>query len=367
MFCVNCGSKFEGKFCPECGTPAGGAPSQMGQTNSSLGEVKELEYLRNARDFMLELANEYSRILEEDIKAVQVKKEANVHIEEKAALEAEVDRLTNECRVSIDRIENEANKKEISLGKAALGMMTYGLSLAATGIHKKKDLERIEENKLKIREQYDTKIKNKMYRIQELNVVLDNINNKFWEDYNASLDNIRDNVNRILTSDKWLEAKANIQPNYFNIDAIPKLIEYLSYGRARTWSEACALYEDEMFKMKMIDIGERQIAVQEDILESQQDLIDLSVESINLQKLSLELQKAGFEIQKQILESQETIAANTAVLVQEAFESNKAHKEMIKKMAKIRKDTKCTKNAARISAFIDTHDLFFGKKVSKIG
>lgn len=42
MFCVNCGSKLQGKFFQECGTPVGGVAPQMEQTNTSLSEVNEM-------------------------------------------------------------------------------------------------------------------------------------------------------------------------------------------------------------------------------------------------------------------------------------------------------------------------------------
>ena len=55
---------------------------------------------------------------------------------------------------------------------------------------------------------------------------------------------IQTNVKGILDSERWLIAKANIQPNYLNIDAIPRLIELLTYGRASTWKEACKRAEE---------------------------------------------------------------------------------------------------------------------------
>ena len=166
-----------------------------------------------------------------------------------------------------------------------------------------------------------------------------------------------------MNSERWLVTKANIQPAYLNMDAVPRLIELLTYGRASTWKEACNLYEDELFKLRMIDIGERQLSVQEDMLAAQKDLVDLSIESINLQHISIELQQAGFNLQEQMLDAQRAVSANTADLIAEAIKMNEGHQKVMKEMAKIRKNTGCTKNAARVSAFTDFNDMFFGRRV----
>ena len=113
----------------------------------------------------------------------------------------------------------------------------------------------------------------------------------------------------------------------------------------------------------MIDIGERQLSVQEDLLTAQKDLVELSIESINMQQISLEFQKAGLALQQHSFELQEKLVLNTAALVEEAIATNENHQMLLKEMTKIQKHTKCSKKAARISAFVDFNGMFFAKKV----
>ena len=47
MFCVNCGSKLQGKFCQECGTPVGGATPQMEQVCYRTRVVVEVSEIWN--------------------------------------------------------------------------------------------------------------------------------------------------------------------------------------------------------------------------------------------------------------------------------------------------------------------------------
>ena len=96
MFCVNCGTQFEGKFCPECGTKINTVIDFTQGNNTSYTEVKELTYLRDARDCLLALSNEYSKILIEDVKGVQVKKEIEILLQKKDRLAQEVVDLETE-------------------------------------------------------------------------------------------------------------------------------------------------------------------------------------------------------------------------------------------------------------------------------
>lgn len=373
MFCVNCGTQFEGKFCPECGTKINTVIDFTQGNNTSYTEVKELTYLRDARDCLLALSNEYSKILIEDVKGVQVKKEIEILLQKKDRLAQEVVDLETEFHKEIEAIANEANKQKVSAGKVALGVYTCGLSLLATGIHKKKkssELAAIEENINSKKEHLESQVQPRKEEIENLINYADTLEARFLEQYNQNLAVIKITVNDILHSDKWLAAKANINPTYLNIDAIPRLIELLTYGRAATWREACNIYEDELFKARMINIGERQLSVQEDMLAAQRDLIELNIESINMQRISLQLQQVGLALQdemfgnqKEMLESQKQLVANTAVLIDEAIKSNAGQQVLLKEMVKVRKNTGCSKNAALLSAFTDCSDMFFARRV----
>ena len=364
MFCVNCGAKFEGKFCPECGTKAATESDfQKAAGAFTTEEVKELPYLRDARDCLLALSNEYTKILIEDIKAVQVKKEIEFLTSKRAVISEEIQTLEKEYQERLNAIDEEGNKQKISVGKAALGVYTCGLSLLATGIHKKKNIAGIEAAKSFNQDWFEREVNPKKEEVESLTNKANSLEDRFLEEYNKNIAIIKTQVKSILDSEKWLIAKSNIPSNYLNIDAIPRLIELLTYGRATSWREACNFYEDELFKLRMIDIGERQLLMQEDILEAQKDLIELTMESINLQHISLELQQAGLILQEQLLETQKNFTANTEILVKEAIKLNGAHQIMLKEMNKIRKNTGCTKRAAQISAFTDFNDMFFGRKV----
>ena len=127
MFCVNCGAKFEGKFCPECGTKAATESDfQKAAGAFTTEEVKELPYLRDARDCLLALSNEYTKILIEDIKAVQVKKEIEFLTSKRAVISEEIQTLEKEYQERLNAIDEEGNKQKISVGKAALGVYTCG-------------------------------------------------------------------------------------------------------------------------------------------------------------------------------------------------------------------------------------------------
>lgn len=75
MFCMNCGMKFEGKFCPECGTKVSEQGNCAQMNNVSTTGVEALNYLRGAQECLLLLSNEYTKILAEDVKEIRTKKE----------------------------------------------------------------------------------------------------------------------------------------------------------------------------------------------------------------------------------------------------------------------------------------------------
>lgn len=379
MFCVNCGTQFEGKFCPECGTKASVDPSvttSFSTASAPEAEVKELIYLRDARDCLTMLSNEYSKILIEDIKGVKIKHTIDALMEKKESFEQDKIDLKNSYTEKLQELE-EQFKEKLSLGKAALGAYTFGASLLVTGIHKKKDNEKYEALKKEYTDHFEEQTNQKNNDIKRILGEADALEYAFVREYSSNLTVIEKKVKDILNSEKWLIAKANIPSNYLNIDAVPRLTELLAYGRASTWKEACNLYEDELFKLRMVEIGERQLMVQEDILAAQQDilaaqqdLIELNMESINLQSISIELQKAGLDLQRIEVELQSSATEyqrkaneNLEELLKEAVEFNKGHQVMAKEMKKIRKNTGCTKRAAQISAFTDFNDMFFGRKV----
>lgn len=369
MFCANCGTKFEGKFCHECGTKVAIEPNITTFTSSIEAEVKELIYLRDARDCLTMLSTEYNKILIEDIKGVQVKQVFDALMEKKEGLEQDKTDLRSAYVVKLQELE-EQFKDKLSLGKAALGAYTLGASLLVTGIHKKKDNEKYEALKKQYADILEAGLDQINNDIEKTLGEANSLEERFFKEYNNQMLVIKTNVKGILNSEKWLMAKANIPENYLNIDAVSRLTELLQYGRASTWKEACNLYEDELFRLRMVDIGERQIMIQEDILQAQQDLIELNMESINLQSISIELQQAGLDLQKieitlqgAALEQLKKANKNLEGLMKIAVESNKAQQTLAKESKKIRKSLGCTKRAAQISAFVNVWELFFGRRI----
>lgn len=302
MFCVNCGTKFEGKFCPNCGTPSGGNAGEngngsQGQQAQNDGKIIELDLLRLVRDCLNQLET-YNREYEVEVIREEI--------------------IKMKIREVQDEMEGK-NSDESSLGmgktaKKLLAMSTSGASLVVEKMIKEKKKKEKAPMYLEIIEQLE-KERSESYEVRE---------------------KICNNVKDVLKSDKWLSAKAKISPDYMNFDAVPILIEYLTYGRANSWKEAVNLYEDELFKNRMIDINLKQLSTQEAMLEAQNEMIDLTMENVEIQRQQLEIQKDTLQV---------------------VYSSNEILHRQTEEMQKIRRNTKQTARAAKLSAFINVFEL----------
>lgn len=190
MFCVNCGIKFEGKFCPECGTKVGESIEKGVQS------IKELEILRNARDCLMkfeksnirlelvaaqrEYLNSLVESIKEDIRQKHINDEKIKEIKQKEekikAIKERIKEKQKEAEQETEELEEEKDlieekkqemkqqieagpKKRISLIKALIAYMTMGISLLFIGISKvdershtmelekvKKEIDELEES-----------------------------------------------------------------------------------------------------------------------------------------------------------------------------------------------------------------------------
>lgn len=341
MFCMNCGTKFEGEFCPSCGKKMGDGMEK------ELQQSRELQILRNARDCLIKL------------------EQYNVKLEMAIAQEVYINNLIESKQEEIKQKSlelekiGETSEEGISKGKAVLAAYTLGASLLFTGIHKNKD-----KNKKYIAAKEETTIK-----VKELEDEIEKLK-KYCSNYEVQTETIYREAKAVLASDKWKEAKTIINPSYLDVDSIILLIEYLTYGRANTWKEACNLLEDERYKATMINLNMAQLSTQQQMLETQNELVNLTVESIELQKESLELQWESVKMQEQGLELQEqglglqlegidlqkqSIDIQRQQIMQ-AYQMNDFLGKQLQEVQKMRKDTKKTARAAKISAFLNVLD-----------
>lgn len=319
MFCTNCGTQFEGIFCPNCGKKVGDKAEQESQ------QPRELQILRNARDCFTRL------------------EDGNVRLEMALAEEIYINDLIAAKQEELNQINLELEKLDktaggISAGKAALALYTGGASLLFTGIHKNKD-----KNKkyLAAKDEVTTKVRKLEEEIEELK------EDCFARERQAQI--IYKESKELLASDKWKEAKTMINPSYFDVESVTSLIEYLIYGRASTWKEACNLLEDERYKATMITLNAAQLSVQQQMAEAQNELIDLTMESIDLQKQELNVQLESSDLQRQSIEVQKQ-------QIMQAYKMNDFLGKQLEEMQKIRKNTKKTARAAKLSAFLNTLD-----------
>ena len=216
MFCMNCGTKFEGKFCPECGTKVSEQNNFVERDSSSTNEIEELNYLRGAQECLLLLSNEYTKIIAENVKEIRAKKELESFVKTKKVLEQQALKLENEYKDKIKKIEEEINQKrfenKISKSKAALGVYTMGLSLLVTGINKKAkvndtEMKKLDEELKNKKEIIENELKNNLSiiegKIAEVTQYTDSLEEVYVENYNKNMDIIKTSVNEILNSEKW--------------------------------------------------------------------------------------------------------------------------------------------------------------------
>lgn len=291
MFCTNCGTQFEGKFCPECGQAVGNNVNGKNASKEDSQEIEELKILRDVRDIFNKLIDYNTQVVHEQM---------NQHMLESSL---------NQARARLHEIES---KSEVSVGKAALAAYTLGVSAIFTGMKSK------------------SKQQEKEIAIQKQQEIIDKLQRQIDEG-TAGLNKIYAKAKELLESDNWKRAKMRIADEYLNYDAVPLLIEYLTYGRASSWKEAINLYEDQQFKNRMIDIGTQQLSVQNELLEAQNELIDISLKNLEIQQEQLDMQR---------------------ILVRKVYETNDILKRQSEEMRKIRKNTRQTTTAACLSAFI---------------
>ena len=297
MFCVECGAKFEGKFCPNCGTAV--------NSNTSMEEVarpqEKVETVQvSSEEFnTIRTLKKYYQKMERVMAEIS---EINYRIAD-LALERESE--IADCAIEM---ETETDKESI-LKKATKAYFTAGISVVMDNKKKKRAQEEREE-KVKeqtnfIYEKYDKKIEAEEQKMEmRLN-----------------------HLNSLANEKEFYDAELAIPEEYLDYDIIDFMYTSIQSGRADTWKELLAIYHDELYKRQMIDINQKQLAALNEIKELEEDI---------------------FNVTGEILET--TLNINDAIR-KAALENSSLMRDQLDNMQSMKKSLNSTKRGVWFNAF----------------
>lgn len=304
MFCVECGTKFEGKFCPNCGHASEDVASVSTNINQSLDQKQELmEAIKKLGEYYKKL-----KCLSDQVHS-------------------------SEYRITYFEYKRKelSNKKESGMlmgmakayGKATLAVATCGVSAVISGVSKHG------KNKKKA----------------EMNFSIDQ---EIQNELNKANQNIME-AKSIVSSPEFCELCNIIPEEYQYPDTVDFMVTALRQGRADNWKELVNLYHDDMFKQELIEINLEQLDVQKDILDNTYDILEETklMTDIEIGILDISLDERNLLIEKMIADNE--------------FMQNqsKAMKKIYKQTKKIGRNAKHARRSVGLLAFIEVTRMIF--------
>ncbi len=301
MFCVQCGTKFEGRFCPNCGTAVNNNTSveevvtpkpTVGMVENCSGEFTSVRTIRKYYEKMERVMAEVNEI--------------NYHI---AELGMEREYEIADCFIGMEQeVEREA-KKDGLLKKATKAYFTMGISVVMDNKKKKQVQEGVEARGREkidfINEKYDKQIEAEKQKI-EMRL---------------------DCLNSLASEKEFYDAKLSMPEEYLDYDIIDFMYVSIQNGRADTWKELLSIYHDELYKRQMIDLNKKQLEALNEIKELEEDIFAVTGEIL----------ETTIDVRDEIKKS--------------ALENNSLMREQLDTMHRMKKTLISTKRGVWFNAF----------------
>lgn len=312
MFCVECGTKFEGKFCPNCGHAVGETTGKSSSINQDTDKNQELiDAIQKLDKYYKELDWLSGQIQMREIEVFKLNHEKE---------EQQADILQKK---GSGLLKNVAK----AYGKATLAVATCGASAVVSGAMK-----------------YGKKKKQEA----ALEALDYSINPKIEEELRKG-DEKKKEAKEIVSSPEFRQLCYIIPEEYQYPDAVSYMVSALKQGRADTWKELVNLYLDDMFKQELIDINLEQLDVQNDILDNTYDILEEAEAMTDIQKgiLTVSLDERNLLMEKMLVENE---------YMQKQSE---AMKKIYKQTKKIGRNTKRARRSVGLLAFIEVARVIF--------
>lgn len=328
MFCSNCGNQFEGKFCPECGTPVAGQASTV---NLGSGEQEQIKAV-------LALYEPYKKLYRAFAEYVtyQVELEGLV-LQRERALETNYVEQTEKSSGALKK-----------LGKAALATYTFGASLAVSSAlkhhNKNKDEKTNEIMKGNMVATIDVNIRGTQERCE-----------------------LKENeIENILSDREFQKARLELPEECCDYDTIMFFDNAIKSGRADTWKELINLYHDELYKTEMIENSRVQLEMLETGVRLQQEVVDITYgilqETVEIKGGMYGVLQETAEIKGGVYGLQQETEAGKKELLRQALQTNEFMQSMNHAMEReIKQTIKLNRNVkkARRGIFFNSLITFF--------